>query len=207
MDMPLSISLGRRFLFRRLLLLLILLTGVGAIILAAFMAKVLRDPQKTLTVDSGEVSADVAIVLGGSPEERAARAAQLYAAGDVPKIIVSGAGDTNRAALILSLNGVPLSDIIQEPDSHDTFENAANSIAICRNLGFKKIIVVTSWYHSRRALACFRSAAPEMSLYSRPSYAGYDQANSPRQVNGFARMECIKLVFYWAWHGVIPSRK
>ena len=168
--------------------------------------KILRNPQKTLTVDSGPVSADVAIVLGGSPEERALRAAQLYAAGEVPKIIVSGIGDTNRAALVLKLNGVALSDIIQEPDSHNTFENARNSIGICRNMGYKRLVIVTSWYHSRRAMACFRTLAPDLTIYSRPSYAGYDQAATHGERNGFVRLECLKLIFYWSRHGIIPSR-
>jgi hypothetical protein len=44
---------------------------------------------------------------------------------------------------------------------------------LLRQMGAKRVIIVTSWYHSRRALACFEHYAPDIKFYSRPSYFGY----------------------------------
>ena len=63
--------------------------------------------------------------------------------------------------------------IILESKSHSTRENAEFSIAMLRALGARRVIIVTSWYHSRRVLACFEHYAPDLKFYSRPSYYGY----------------------------------
>ena len=52
-------------------------------------------PQEILCVDSGDVQADVIVLLGGGAGERPTRAAELYHAGVAKRIVVSGAGDTD----------------------------------------------------------------------------------------------------------------
>src|SRR5271157_3546022 len=130
-------------------------------------------PQRVLCLENGEVQADVLVVLGGGSHERPARAAELFRSGAAPKIIVSGRGDfaVNRQVLVAA--GVPASAIQVEPRSNSTKENAAFSIALLRALGARRVIVVTSWYHSRRALHAFEHYAPDIQFYSRPSYYGY----------------------------------
>lgn len=122
-------------------------------------------------MDSGPVKADAMVVLGGRPD-RARHAAELFKEGDAPKIIVSGAGDCISNEHLLERNGVPAADILLESKSRTTRQNAEFSIPMLRALGAKRVIIVTSWYHSRRALHTFEHYAPDIRFYSRPSYVG-----------------------------------
>jgi uncharacterized SAM-binding protein YcdF (DUF218 family) len=129
-------------------------------------------PQQVLTMDSGPVKADVLVVMGGTPD-RAVRAAELFKQGAAPKVLVSGLGDNASNRKLLEQNGVTNTAIILENKSHTTRENAEFSIPMLRALGARRVIIVTSWYHSRRALMCFEHYAPDIQFYSRPSYFGY----------------------------------
>jgi uncharacterized SAM-binding protein YcdF (DUF218 family) len=130
-------------------------------------------PQQILTVDSGPVKADAIVVLGGGMTERPERAAELFKQGEAPEILVSGKGDCVSNEKLLEKEGVTNAAIILECKSHTTRENAEFSIPLLHALGAKRVIIVTSWYHSRRALMCFEHYAPDLKFYSRPSYAGY----------------------------------
>jgi uncharacterized SAM-binding protein YcdF (DUF218 family) len=130
-------------------------------------------PQQVLTEDSGAVKAEAMVVLGGGSLERPERAAELFKAGEAPLIICSGIGDAESNAGCLTNAGVSVAAILLEPKSHTTQENAKFSIAMLRALGLHRVIIVTTWYHSRRALMCFEHYAPDITFYSRPSYFGY----------------------------------
>jgi uncharacterized SAM-binding protein YcdF (DUF218 family) len=163
-------------------------------------------PQQVLTVDSGPVKADVLVVLGGSSgTERAARAAELFKQGDAPRILVSGFGDCTSNGKLLEEEGVANADIVLEPNSHSTRENAEFSMPLLRQMGAHRVIIVTSWYHSRRALTCFEHYAPDIKFYSRPSYFGYSRAEwRPKGISSFVKSEYTKLLGYWVCYGVAP---
>lgn len=59
-------------------------------------------------------------------------------------------------------------DVIEEPDSLNTYENAKNSIAIARERGFKKIFLVTSGLHMNRAVKTFK-AYPDIEIIPAPT--------------------------------------
>ena len=130
-------------------------------------------PQQVLTIDSGEVKADALVVLGGG-DGRADRGAELYQAGAAPMIVVSGYGDCRQNVQELERLGVPTSAIMAEPAARTTLENAKLSVPLLRAMRARRVILVTSWYHSRRALACFEHVAPDLHFYSRPSYFDYE---------------------------------
>jgi uncharacterized SAM-binding protein YcdF (DUF218 family) len=162
-------------------------------------------PRETLTIDSGDVKADVLIVLGGGQDQRPQRAAKLFKQGAAPRILVTGYGDYDVNVEILKQNGVPANVITQESDSRSTYENAIFSIPILRQMGARRVIIVTSWFHSRRALTCFQHCAPDITFYSRPSYLGYQTSDfTHRQIIDYERSEYIKLLYYWVWHWVPP---
>jgi uncharacterized SAM-binding protein YcdF (DUF218 family) len=129
-------------------------------------------PQQVLTVDSGPVKADVLIVLGGT-SDRAMRAVELFKAGEAPLIICTGYGDADANEAYLTNSGVTKAAIWLEPKSRTTRENAKLTITMLHAHHLKSAIIVTSWYHSRRALACFEHYAPDIKFYSRPAYFGY----------------------------------
>jgi uncharacterized SAM-binding protein YcdF (DUF218 family) len=162
-------------------------------------------PQEILCVDSGEVQGEVIVLLGGGAGERPVRAAELFHSGAAPKILISGAGDTDGNRLLLLKHGVPASAIITEPNSKTTKENAQFSIPLLQGLGAKQVIIVTSWYHSRRALNCFRHYGSGMQFYSRPSYFAYRRSEwSHDKTARRIRAEYEKMVWYWVRFGVGP---
>jgi len=187
----------RKWFFKIALVLLglLLLLAVAAIIF----------PKPFLYVDSGPVKADVIVVLGGGSHERPERAAELFKEHAAPRIIISGLGDyeINRRRLIAA--GVPANAIELESRSRTTRENAQFTVKLLREQKPKRVILVTSWYHSRRAVACFRHYAPEIRFYSRPSYFASARADwSHNRIGSRIRLEYAKLIGYWIRYGVCP---
>jgi len=175
----------------------------GLVLLLAGAALIF--PQPFLCVDSGPVKADVIVVLGGGSHERPERAAELFKEQTAPCIIVSGLGDAEANRRRLMEAGVPAKAIELENRSKTTKENAQFTIQLLREQKQQRVILVTSWYHSRRALACFRHYAPEVQFYSRPSYFAYDRPDwSNHRIGGRIRLEFAKLVGYWVRYGVCP---
>ncbi len=162
-------------------------------------------PQTFLCVDSGEVRGDVMVVLGGGVHDRPACAADLYRRRAAPTIILTGAGDDLINWRILHDNGVPGTAILIENKSLTTQENAVNSIKLLRTRHFHRIILVTSWYHSRRALKTFEHYAPDLDFYSRPSYFAIERKDWNKFWTGHrAHLEFLKLAGYWIRYGVNP---
>ena len=173
--------------------------GLLTLAVAAYMF-----PQQVLTVDSGDIKGDELVVLGGG-DGRAERAAELFRQGVAPRVLVTGYGDCASNIATLEKDGVPANVITAEPTALTTLENARISIPLLRQQGAQRIIIVTSWFHSRRALACFEHFAPDLQFYSRPSYLGFQPQKPNRE--GFSQhvnVEYAKLLGYWVWHGICP---
>jgi uncharacterized SAM-binding protein YcdF (DUF218 family) len=162
-------------------------------------------PQTVLTVDSGPVQANVLVVLGGGGLERPARAAELFKTGAAPQVICSGAGDAEPHRAYLIAAGVPATDIQLESRSLTTRENAEFTIALLRAQHRHSAIIVTSWYHSRRALACFEHYAPDLQFFSRPAGLGLPKpGDNQHEIPGYVRAEYAKMLGYWILYGVCP---
>ncbi len=158
-----------------------------------------------LSVESNPGKADVLVVLGGGAKERAARAADLFNEGAAERIIVSGIGDTEENRDVLVSKGVPVSAIELETKSKSTKENAEYSVPLLRRLGARRVIVVTSWYHSRRALHCFQRYAPEMEFISLPTKRDLPKSRWPnKSVRSHILLEYVKLLYYWMRYGIEP---
>lgn len=163
------------------------------------------NPEKFICVESGNVSADVIIVLGGGSHERPLRAAQLFREHAAPRIILTGEGDEKINRKLLLEAGVPASDIQIEGKSTTTRENAEFTVKLLRAENIHSAILVTSWYHSRRALKTFEHYAPDLTFYSRPSYFAFARKDWTRLgINKRMRLEFLKLPGYWIRYGVNP---
>ena len=160
-------------------------------------------PQKFLCVDSGPAKADVIVVLGGA-HERPERAAELFKERAAPQIIVSGFGDDEISRRILIEAGVPANAIQVEGKSRTTEQNAEFTIKLLHEQKLQSAIIVTSWYHSRRALKTFEHFAPEIKFYSRPSYFAFKRADWTRVLARRIYLEFMKLPGYWIHYGVSP---
>jgi uncharacterized SAM-binding protein YcdF (DUF218 family) len=186
-----------KFVFRTVMVVLLLV--------ATLVALVYYYPEKFICVDSGPVTGDVIVVLGGGLRERPVRAAELFKQHAAPRIIITGFGDDEINRQILLQNGVPASGIEVENKSQSTRDNAEFTIKLLRAEHARRVILVTSWYHSRRALKTFEHYAPDLTFYSRPSYYAFDWKDWPKHGNEHRmRMEFLKLPGYWLWYGVNP---
>lgn len=104
-------------------------------------------------------TADAIIAIsGGDTSARTAEAIGLFKAGWAPKLIFSGAaadksGPSNAEVMKKQAmsDGVPASAIIIEDLSTNTAENAQNTATVVQKMGLKRVILVTSAYHQRRA--------------------------------------------------------
>ncbi|MGV3642167.1 MAG: YdcF family protein [Adhaeribacter sp.] len=92
----------------------------------------------------------------------------LYKTGHIRKIIVSGGlgmlrkirhSEAAEVKTLLLLAGVPEEDILLEDKSHNTYENAQfTRQLLLRHPELKRVVLVTSAFHMRRASACFTKA-------------------------------------------------
>ncbi len=189
----------RRWIARLTRVTLALLFAVLVAGVAAYMF-----PRQFLTIDDGEVKGDVLVVLGGG-DGRAARAAELYRQGAAPRVLVTGFGDTASNIETLEQGGVPARAIYVEPRALSTLDNAKFSLPILRRMGAVRVILVTSWFHSRRAVACFRKYGRGLIFYSRPCYTEYNPAVPNR--SGYSEhvdIEYEKLLGYALGYRVWP---
>ncbi len=109
--------------------------------------------------DSACVPADAIVAIsGGDTDARAREAITLYQQGWAPYIIFSGAaqdkeGTSNAAAMAQQALGarVPQNAILLDEASVNTADNASQVRPIVVQHNFKRLILVTSPYHQRRA--------------------------------------------------------
>lgn len=175
------------------------------LLLVLLVAAVCFFPQDILTVDSGEVKADSIIILGGGSHERPLRAVELFKEKAAPRIIISGEGDDEINRELLLQAGIPAAAVQIEGKSQSTRENAEFTIKLLRAEKIHSAILVTSWYHSRRALKTFEHFAPEIKFYSRPSYFAFARADWKKLgVYKRMRLEFLKLPGYWVRFGINP---
>jgi uncharacterized SAM-binding protein YcdF (DUF218 family) len=138
--------------------LLALMVGVVIIVVIPLAIALYLSPQDELE------KADVIVVIsGGDTDARINEGVKMYFQKWAPKIIFSGAAATGDVSNALAMKriavseGVPEKDILIEEDSKTTRENAEFSAEIIREIGAKKIILITSPYHQRRAYQEFKT--------------------------------------------------
>jgi len=107
---------------------------------------------------------DRVYLSGGA--DRITHTAQLYLAGYAPKIILTGGSgkllgdevmEADQMFQVLRLCHVPDKDMLVEPSARNTRENAVRVKSLMQSDSqFKRLILVTSGYHMRRALGVFK---------------------------------------------------
>lgn len=139
-------------------------------------------------VDEVPQVSDVIVILSDDNYEaaRATRAAQLFRSGMAPRILASGrllrpyAGIAELMEHDLKAQGVPANAIVPLPHrGTNTREEAVADAQVIASHGWKRVLLVTSNYHTRRADYIFARTLPkgtELRVVSAPD-SEYDPEN------------------------------
>jgi len=142
--------------FFRLLFLIFLVVFAFVIYLARY--PILRFAGNFWVVDESPQTSDAIVILSDDDYDavRASRAADLYRASWAPRIIASGRSLRPYASIAelmqrdLTDRGVPATAVVRFPNrARNTLEEAGAVSEFLSSHGWKKIIVVTSNYHTR----------------------------------------------------------
>lgn len=195
--------------------------GVASLLGLAVLALILglRFPQGMLQVADGVPAggADCIVILGGENWTRVPRAIELYQSNAAPLLLITGNGDAVDSQKRLLEQGIPEPAILLETNSTSTAENARFSVPLLREQGLTNIILVTSWYHSRRARNCFEHFGPDLTFISCPtipdssisasqdfSLSAFSQSWPDSYLRKRILQEYGKLLWYWPRHGICP---
>jgi uncharacterized SAM-binding protein YcdF (DUF218 family) len=130
---------------------------------------------------------DAIVVLGGGTDtadyprsmveingsgDRVLYAAKLYQEGKAPVIFVSGgriewareisSTPAGEMLELLQLMGVPAEDVVLQPESRNTYEDALYTSRLLREQGVEQILLVTSAFHMPRSVALFENQGIEV---------------------------------------------
>ena len=192
-----------------------------ALLALAAWAFVARAAAEALIVTAELPRADAVVALAGSSAyvERARRAAEIVREGRATKVLLTDDGQLSgwsnesesnprfveRAAAELASAGVPGADVEVLPQTvSSTHDEALLVREYARERGLRSIMLVTSGYHSRRALWTFRRAfeGSGVRVGIEPVAPGEQTPTpgtwwlSPRGWQTVAG-EYVKLVYYW----------
>ena len=147
----------------------------------------------------------------GSPSKREVRTAvDLYRGRWAGNLIFSSgfvfAFEETQVMKALAVDsGVPASAIVLETRAANTHENVLFSRDLAEARQWKRILLVSSPYHMRRALLTWRKAAPSIEVVAAPVPASqfytHGRGASLEQIRGIGQ-EYAAILMYW-WRGWI----
>jgi uncharacterized SAM-binding protein YcdF (DUF218 family)/glycosyltransferase involved in cell wall biosynthesis len=147
---------------------------------------------------------------GGGVQERISKAVTLYRDGVAPRMIISsGFVFALREAELMKgvaiANGVPADAIILEERASNTYQNVVFTRDILAVHGWRRIALVSSPYHMRRAILTWHKAAPDVEVVATPPensiFYAHQRGASLEQIRGLVQ-EYAGIVYYW-WAGRI----
>jgi uncharacterized SAM-binding protein YcdF (DUF218 family) len=118
--------------------------------------------------------------------DRVTHTIQLYKLGLIEKILVSGGTgrllrddepEANKFKKVMIMAGIPETDILLENETRNTFESAVavNKILDSLHLKADDCLLITSAFHMRRSLACYRKAGLDIETFSTDFYGLQDK--------------------------------
>ncbi len=185
-----------------------LVLAVVIIFLVAFHVAVLTALGNFLVQAGPPQKADIIVVLAGDGfGHRIEKAADLVKEGWAPKVLVSGPNgnyggyECDLAIPFAVKAGYPESYFLHfEHSARSTEEETQAITEKLRAMGVKRIILVTSNYHTRRAGKIFRHAAPDLNIFvvaSRDEFFSPDHWWRIREARKTFLLEWAKTVAEW----------
>ena len=147
-----------------------------------FDRKEIARTARFLGIDSDEPEdADIAFDFGGQFLDSAYIAADLFKRGLVRFVLVSGgynkithANEPEAHREVLLAQGVPADHIIIENEANNTYESALLSLRKLEEqldpASIHSVVVITKWYHARRAVMTLKQNWPEGIRYYTSTY-------------------------------------
>ena len=142
---------------------------------------------------------------GGGAQERIKHAVDLYRSGVAPVLILSSGYvyTFHEAEVMRALavdQGVPPSRILLEEQATNTLQNVKYVDDILRARGWRKIVLVSSPYHMRRAVMVWHQQAPDVAVVPSPvpqsEFYAHTRGASAEQLRGILQ-EYLAIVGYW----------
>ncbi|RRB02004.1 YdcF family protein [Larkinella rosea] len=144
----------------------------------------------------------------GDQADRMGQALLLYKSGQIQKILISGGtggiiqrdvaeeGRLTRQFLLIA--GVPAQDVLLENRSRNTHENALFSAPILQKQfkGYEYVLITSAW-HMRRAVGCFRKQNISVTPYP-AAFVGGPREFAPTHL--LLPSEKALFDFYWLLH-------
>lgn len=173
--------------------------GLALLVAVCLLTPVLRGPLDRLIVRDAPARADAIVVLGarvqcGTADPGAAllarltRGLELWRSGYAPRLTLSEQSDVlgpdcvkmdvvqrNLVRRLYPVGGYPVGgpELLRLADVTTTRDEADRTLALARRLGWKRVILVTSPWHSRRAKALFEGRGLEALSVPAPE-TGFD---------------------------------
>ncbi len=98
---------------------------------------------------------------------RAGKVKQILITGGDSKILAEGVPEAEQIEKILMMAGVPEEAIFTESKSRNTRENALHTAALLeKHPEWRRVLLVTSAFHMRRSLDCFRKVGLQPTPFS-----------------------------------------
>jgi len=99
---------------------------------------------------------------------RLTHAIELYKRGAFKKLILCGNDESIATREYLIRSCIPESDILTEPNSNNTYENAVYAKKLLEelNMSSDRILLMTSAWHMPRAYGCFKKQQIEVTPFS-----------------------------------------
>lgn len=189
---------------------------IGTIIFIAFLFRqtILENVAQYLVVTQKPEKADAIFVFSGGAWERGRTAAELYTAGFASKIICTGANDspdflsvgikmqegelTRRRIIGLGVDSTQVSCLRAGTSTREECQAIAT---FCRKNGYKRVLLTSSLFHSRRIYSVFLPIASQNGitfyLIGAP-HENFTAKNWYRNESGllFVQNEYVKLIYY-----------
>jgi len=168
-------------------------------------------------VPPNAAKADVIVVLAGGGPERLCHGMELYKRGLAPELWYTGDQpletrsdfmDSEQALNFALRYGVPKEKIRLLP-STSTFEDGKSIAALVKEKKIKSVIIVTSWYHTRRTANVIKHSITDtnVSVYiSSSTNLPFTPDNWWQDEEGLVAVvnEMIKTALYWRRYGIAP---
>ena len=123
------------------------------------------------------IQSDVVYVLGGNSEDRGSKAAELYHSGFSNELVCIGGNwhtiledygittlESEVAKKVIENKGVPSDNIRLITNSTSTLEEKIEIIEDIKQKNYKRIIIVTDKFHSRRVRSLFEDELDDLDV-------------------------------------------